>query len=341
VLLVAISSGLALAQVGAEGPAAPAAPVSNAVFPSAIDSQYSKESAGKARMHTCIDQYNKNKSTDANGGLKCIEKGGGYYGECNKRLPGISSGPAPLVREGEESEGTNIMARSAIYTIQKAPSAEANEPNEHHECLYRNQEKLLCPATDWIEFKKHYRTKDYDLLVVRTGYFGTGNRWHDWKLIVEDGKQALIKPLAEECLACDIWVEKLNFQSNEIVFTHRQAKQLQTASFRAGRFTVRKSKLDPQEPLDEDTCGDLLGRYEYCRKAERNTSDCSMALANSGHFSLLRIEDQYAGISYEGMQRMCKAACSSGKAMGRKTFFKKVCRRELAIERPQSSQAQR
>lgn len=70
--------------------AAPAAPVAtgNAVFPTAVDPKYAKESAGKARMHTCVDQYNANKASNANGGLKWIQKGGGYYSECNKRLKG-------------------------------------------------------------------------------------------------------------------------------------------------------------------------------------------------------------------------------------------------------------
>jgi len=69
--------------------AAPAA-VGNAVFPSAVNPKYSKESAGKARMHTCVDQYNANKATNANGGLKWIQKGGGYYSECTKRLKGAA-----------------------------------------------------------------------------------------------------------------------------------------------------------------------------------------------------------------------------------------------------------
>jgi len=60
----------------------------NAIFPSAVSPKYSKESEGKARMHTCLDQYNANKTNNANGGLKWIEKGGGYYSECNKRLKG-------------------------------------------------------------------------------------------------------------------------------------------------------------------------------------------------------------------------------------------------------------
>jgi hypothetical protein len=69
--------------------AAPAAvPTGNAVFPTAVDPKYSKETAGKARMHTCVDQYNANKTTNGNGGLKWIQKGDGYYSECNKKLKG-------------------------------------------------------------------------------------------------------------------------------------------------------------------------------------------------------------------------------------------------------------
>jgi hypothetical protein len=70
--------------------AAPMMPVGNAVFPSAVDPKYAKESAGKARMHTCVDQYNANKATNGNGGLKWIQKGGGYYSECNKKLKGAA-----------------------------------------------------------------------------------------------------------------------------------------------------------------------------------------------------------------------------------------------------------
>ncbi|HEU4379000.1 MAG TPA: hypothetical protein VFR73_10530 [Hyphomicrobiaceae bacterium] len=60
----------------------------NPVFPSAVSPKYSKESAGKARLHTCLDQYNANKASNGNGGLVWIAKGGGYYSECNRRLKG-------------------------------------------------------------------------------------------------------------------------------------------------------------------------------------------------------------------------------------------------------------
>jgi hypothetical protein len=65
-----------------------AVPRGGAVFPSAISPKYSRESAGKARMHTCLDQYNANKASNANGGMRWIEHGGGYYSECNRRLKG-------------------------------------------------------------------------------------------------------------------------------------------------------------------------------------------------------------------------------------------------------------
>ena len=72
----------------AAAPAPAAMPAGPAVFPSAVDTKYSKESADKARMHTCVDQYNANKTANANGGLKWIQKGGGYYSECTKKLKG-------------------------------------------------------------------------------------------------------------------------------------------------------------------------------------------------------------------------------------------------------------
>jgi hypothetical protein len=66
--------------------AAPAAPAGPAVYPSAVDPKYAKETAGKGRMHTCLDQYNANKASNGNGGMKWIAKGGGYYSDCNKKL---------------------------------------------------------------------------------------------------------------------------------------------------------------------------------------------------------------------------------------------------------------
>lgn len=63
-------------------------PSGPAVFPTAISPKHSKEKEAKQRQLTCLDQYNANKATNSNGGLKWIQKGGGYYSECNKKLKG-------------------------------------------------------------------------------------------------------------------------------------------------------------------------------------------------------------------------------------------------------------
>jgi hypothetical protein len=78
------------AKEAAKEAAAPAAPSGPAVYPNAVDPKYSKETAGKARMHTCVDQYNANKAGNGNGGMKWIQKGGGYYSECSKKLKGAA-----------------------------------------------------------------------------------------------------------------------------------------------------------------------------------------------------------------------------------------------------------
>lgn len=59
-------------------------------FPSGIAAKYNNEKLGKARLHTCLDQYYSNKSADRLNGLRWIQKGGGYYSLCNARLKASS-----------------------------------------------------------------------------------------------------------------------------------------------------------------------------------------------------------------------------------------------------------
>jgi hypothetical protein len=80
-----VTTGLAPSTAKAAAPATSAA-AGTAAFPSAVSPKYSAESAGKARMLTCLDQYKANKASNVNGNLKWIQKGGGYYSECNQRL---------------------------------------------------------------------------------------------------------------------------------------------------------------------------------------------------------------------------------------------------------------
>lgn len=82
---------------GAAPAAATAAPAKQAattqavgkvMFPKVISSKFATEKPAKARLHTCAEQYKANKAANANGGLRWIQKGGGYWSECNKVLKG-------------------------------------------------------------------------------------------------------------------------------------------------------------------------------------------------------------------------------------------------------------
>jgi hypothetical protein len=64
------------------------ATTTQAVFPSEIAPKYTGVAPDKARTLTCADQFSANKAANANGGMKWIEMGGGYYSECVSRLKG-------------------------------------------------------------------------------------------------------------------------------------------------------------------------------------------------------------------------------------------------------------
>lgn len=67
-------------------PAAPPASAGPASFPSAINPKFAQEPPAKGRLHTCAEQWKANKEANTTGGLRWIQKGGGYWSECNKRL---------------------------------------------------------------------------------------------------------------------------------------------------------------------------------------------------------------------------------------------------------------
>ncbi len=69
-----------------EPPKPTAAAPAGVTFPPAISSKYASETPAKGRFHTCVDSYHVNKDKNTLGGLKWIQKGGGYYSLCNAKL---------------------------------------------------------------------------------------------------------------------------------------------------------------------------------------------------------------------------------------------------------------
>lgn len=85
----ATTAGASSATKPAASSAAAPKPVANGpVFPTAIKAAYASEPVSKGRLHTCVDQYRANKATNSNGDLKWIQKGGGYWSQCDHKLGG-------------------------------------------------------------------------------------------------------------------------------------------------------------------------------------------------------------------------------------------------------------
>jgi len=87
--VAAIAAGTSANPLKPTPPPSPAAmPAATAVFPRTVSPNYASEKPGAARLHTCRDQYQANKTSGGNAGLPWMKKGGGYYSECSKRLKG-------------------------------------------------------------------------------------------------------------------------------------------------------------------------------------------------------------------------------------------------------------
>jgi hypothetical protein len=80
----------------APSPAAKASPVpvkdqkaaTAPVFPAAVPAKFADLRPSKGRQKACSEQYQANKATGGNAGLRWLEKGGGYWSLCNKSLKG-------------------------------------------------------------------------------------------------------------------------------------------------------------------------------------------------------------------------------------------------------------
>jgi uncharacterized protein YecT (DUF1311 family) len=136
----AVSSG-----ASPQASSAPSPPIASIVFPKGISPNYSQEPEGQARMHTCLDQYNANKATNAGGGMRWIEPGGGYYSVCNERLKSLSSSPPPPM-------ASTSLNPSAV----ESPKAPVGRPVTMQECAAKYQAAKAAGMLDgrkWNDFR--------------------------------------------------------------------------------------------------------------------------------------------------------------------------------------------
>lgn len=61
-------------------------PKGKIVFPASVAAKHASLRPSQARQKTCGEQFRANKADGANGGLRWLEKGGGYWSLCNAKL---------------------------------------------------------------------------------------------------------------------------------------------------------------------------------------------------------------------------------------------------------------
>lgn len=86
----AAAAAAAAAPGASGGTASSSVAIGNAVFPRAVSPNFASQSPGEARMHTCLQQYKANKARNQNGGLEWIQRGGGYWSQCDHVLKSAS-----------------------------------------------------------------------------------------------------------------------------------------------------------------------------------------------------------------------------------------------------------
>ena len=223
-----------------------------------------------------------------------------------------------------------VSTRNATYTIGW------RDENGHRACIYRNGVNLHC-KNEQAFFEKPIRTRNYEIIPLVEHQAGSGNRWWNYSLIIENGRRSVIKYVAEWCFSasCNIKATKVNFRANTVHFDIGRSKGHRiSAHFQNGQLSVRQSKLDPKEPLSKRVCHGLLDQLRECSTGHFHSAAlfpaservCPEGISNSSNFFFHGVENDYRGFSRKTFDEACKNACTSGQQFERKNYLKQICR---------------
>ncbi len=72
--------------------ASPSPAAVDALLPAALDPKFAAEKPSLARLHTCSAAYRASKKAGTLNGLRWIQKGGGFYSLCTRKLKAAKTG---------------------------------------------------------------------------------------------------------------------------------------------------------------------------------------------------------------------------------------------------------
>jgi|SRR5579863_229679 len=226
--------------------------------------------------------------------------------------------------------GGKIATQNAVYTI-VIPRDDPGSPW----CVYRNGKKIFCPE-EQAEFGIPIKTKDYELIPLTKHLSGSGQRWWDYSLIIERGEDVAIKTVIDNCFeaSCEIKAAKVNYQANSVLFDVGRSNGFRVTSlFNNGALSLKKTKLDPKEPLDDQTCKELFDVLQGCGTLLTSSKEPNCPAEYSGasqatHFFFVKVENEYPGFSRKRFDQACQSACSSRSKVERMTFNRSFCRKK-------------
>ncbi len=216
-----------------------------------------------------------------------------------------------VAARGADDERYEITTRNATYTIPRP------KDYEERRCVYRNKEKLFCaPKYSYAFFGLPVRTKNYDLIPLTTHPDGSGSRWWDYSLIVEQGEHGRVKTIVDGCFSdsCEIRATQVNHGADDVRFhVGRSEGSKMTAHFNAGVLSIRKRRISPKEPLNAETCARLFEELNECSElGASNKSDCPSEYSSRSqvtNFFFVGIENDFPGFSREKFDQACRTAC--------------------------------
>ena len=173
------------------------------------------------------------------------------------------------------------------------------------------------------------QAQNYVLILVSMTSGGSGGHSGDYYLLIEKRNGATVEKLIERCNAeaCDVGTDRVNYRANEVdLHVGRKDGYLVTAHFRDGALSVRKQKIDPQKPWENETCSRLLGYIEACTVHYPGSSrKCEMWPSNGMFVHFHELEESYP-VAKNIYEQECQNACDSGK-VNQREFVRKFCHR--------------
>jgi hypothetical protein len=247
----------------------------------------------------------------------------------------IKPGPNRIVPETLlPADGEHVDFSDVVTTPTSIYSTGPGEPFEYPQAVYRNGKQFFRPVGyEYVLLGPPIKIKDYTLIPVYGQDGGSGNHSRSASLIIEGkGTAVAHEHLLAGCIACDVRALNSDHASNFVHLRIGRHEGYETSAwFRDGSLSVDRTKLDPSEPLDADTCKSLYEELKTC-EGPGLRADPKTCPGYSGHHTrdsfLDGVKENYPGFLIADFDTACAEAMCAGRKLDSKHFARNFCQRE-------------